>query len=890
MKILSNQPSRSESGHAAEPGPQTREAADAGSPSAWRVVASYLVFAVIWIYGSDRALALLFENPADITRWSVYKGFAFVAFTAILLLILVSRAFRAIELGHAATRVKDLALRASEAQLAEMINTAMDAIVAVDSERRIVRFNPAAEQMFGCGAAVAAGKPITDFISDFRPGSAGTGLILRARRADGSELPVEASISPSAGTQGTSFAMFLRDISERQARESEIDRLRRLHVARSAVSQAIVHAETRQELFERICRELVEKGGIRMAWVGWSRLDATPLQPVASWGDHHGVLAGPLVDVPLESGWAGEDCLYVCNDLLADAATQATHEAVINGEIRARAVFPIQSKGKVIGALSVYAGEVGYFQEQEIGLLAAAASDVSFALDALAQEDRLNRERARLVEAQQIAGLGSWDTDLCTGDVVWSEQTYRIFGVDPAHFVPTHERFLELVHPDDRDFVDAEFRRSLQHAQTGVVEHRLLLRGGQVKYVEERWQVTTDDAGRPTRALGTCHDITARRRAEAAQREQAVLLENAERIGQMGSWSFDIDGGRLLWSEPTCALFGIAPQDFQGTLAHFYQFVLAEDRQILQAASAAACPAQPMINVEYRIRRPDGTLRWMYERGVVEFDAGRPVRHLGMVMDVTERRADKLALQQSLDELGRRNRELQEFAYVASHDLQEPLRKIRTFSELLVTRHRQDLEESARDYLDRITRAATRMQTLIQDLLEYSRIATGGRPTTPVDLMKICREVLADLDARIESTQARIHVGELPTIVADAVQMRQLFQNLVGNALKFCSPQRTPEISISCQPAVLGDEAALQIEIADNGIGFEPRFAEKIFNPFQRLHARSEHEGTGMGLAIVRRVVERHGGTVCAIGTPNVGTRVLVLLPRPADGARQAVQ
>lgn len=270
----------------------------------------------------------------------------------------------------------------------------------------------------------------------------------------------------------------------------------------------------------------------------------------------------------------------------------------------------------------------------------------------------------------------------------------------------------------------------------------------------------------------------------------------------------------------------------------------------------------------------------MYERGVVEFDAaGRPVRRLGMVMDVTERREAKIALQQSLDELGRRNRELEEFAYVASHDLQEPLRKIRTFSELLTTRHREQLEQYAQEYLDRMARAATRMQSLIDDLLEYSRIATGSRPSTRVNLMTICREVLADLDARIESTGARIDLAQLPEIVADADQMRQMFQNLLGNALKFCSPERTPEISVSCAPAMLGDDAALKIEFVDNGIGFEPKFAEKIFNPFQRLHSRSEHEGTGMGLAIVRRVVERHGGTVSAVGAPGLGARFSVILP-----------
>ena len=856
------------------------------SSTPWRIVGIYTVVAVAWIFGSDGVLALMHEYPEDIIRWSVYKGTAFVVVTATLLLFLVRRAFGQIELEQANTLAKERALRTSEAQLAEIINAAIDAIVAVGGAQRIVQFNPAAERLFGCSADAACGKLIADFIPDLADNARGTGLILHARRTDGVEIPVEASISQSAGDHGTSFTLILRDISERQARELEINRIRRLQVARGAVSQAIVHAATRQELFERVCRVLVEKGGMRMAWVGRCEPDSRHLQPIAWWGDERGILAGTgvvsgqaMLEVGAECSRYGEDSPCICNDIVRDPSAKASCEWLVDSGIRARAMFPIRSRGKVIGTLGVYASEVNFFQEQEIGLLDAAASDVSFALDALALEDRLNRERARLVEAQQVAGLGSWDTDIATGDVIWSEQTFRIFGVDPGTFIPTHARFLELVHPDDRAFVDAAFQRSLQESLSGVVEHRLLLHSGQIKYVEERWQVSTDNAGRPVRALGTCHDISARRKAEEAQREQAVLLANAQRIGQMGSWSFDVGSGRLLWSDATCALFGIGLEEFQGTLAQFYLFVLPEDQPILQAAAADACPSQPLISFEYRIRRADGTLRWMYARGVVEFDAGRPVRHLGMIMDITERREAKLALQHSLDELGRRNRELEDFAHVASHDLQEPLRKIRTFSELLTTRHREHLDESAREYLDRMSRAAARMQSLIDDLLEYSRVATGSRPSTQVNLMTICREVLADLDSRIESTHARIQVAELPKIIADAVQMRQLFQNLLGNALKFCSPERVPEISISCAPAVLGDEAALQIEFADNGIGFDPRFAEKIFNPFQRLHSRSEHEGTGMGLAIVRRVVERHGGTLSASGAPGVGARFSVTLP-----------
>ncbi len=247
--------------------------------------------------------------------------------------------------------------------------------------------------------------------------------------------------------------------------------------------------------------------------------------------------------------------------------------------------------------------------------------------------------------------------------------------------------------------------------------------------------------------------------------------------------------------------------------------------------------------------------------------------------ELVERGKVEAALQQSLVELNNRNRELQEFAFVASHDLQEPLRKIQTFSDVLVTRHRDALDEHGRDYLDRMNRAAARMKVLIEDLLEYSRVASGARPFAPVNLMTICREVLGDLESRVEATQAQVILSELATINSDATQMRQLFQNLLANALKFRSPDRQPEIRISCAHVTYADLPAIRLEIADNGIGFDAKFASKIFNPFQRLHTRSEYEGTGIGLAIVRRIVERHRGTIETISEVGQGARFIVTLP-----------
>jgi PAS domain S-box-containing protein len=238
--------------------------------------------------------------------------------------------------------------------------------------------------------------------------------------------------------------------------------------------------------------------------------------------------------------------------------------------------------------------------------------------------------------------------------------------------------------------------------------------------------------------------------------------------------------------------------------------------------------------------------------------------------------------------LERSNRELQEFASVASHDLQEPLRKIQAFGDRLQARYAEALGEQGRDYLGRMQAAAGRMRTLINDLLNFSRVASKGQPFVAVDLARVTQEVLSDLEGRIQQTGARVEAGDLPTLDADPTQMRQLLQNLIGNAMKFHRAGESPVVRIHGRalpspPDGSNGEAAgpprCQITVQDDGIGFDEKYLDRIFNVFQRLHGRGVYEGTGMGLAICRKIVERHGGTITAESTPGRGATFVVTLP-----------
>ncbi len=264
-----------------------------------------------------------------------------------------------------------------------------------------------------------------------------------------------------------------------------------------------------------------------------------------------------------------------------------------------------------------------------------------------------------------------------------------------------------------------------------------------------------------------------------------------------------------------------------------------------------------------------------------------------MAEALADREAERNRTEQIMHEyaadLERSNRDLLDFANIASHDMQEPLRKILIFGDLLQARYTSVLDTRGRDYIQRMQNAAQRMQALLTGLLAYSRISTSGEPFSPVDLNEVAKDVLTHLELQIEDQKAQIRLDKLPIIQGDETQMHQLLQNLISNALKFHAPDRAPLIHIFKQeplgPGLDGGEGSqanglFEIHISDNGIGFDERYREKIFLPFQRLFGRSQYEGTGLGLAICEKIVIRHGGSITAHSQPGAGSTFIISLPK----------
>jgi PAS domain S-box-containing protein len=354
------------------------------------------------------------------------------------------------------------------------------------------------------------------------------------------------------------------------------------------------------------------------------------------------------------------------------------------------------------------------------------------------------------------------------------------------------------------------------------------------------------------------NDITERKKAEQKLNEAREKLDLALDNGNIGMFERDFRTNELVWDYRMEKMFGYEEGTFEGTYEAFEKCLVEEDVPHTRQASQRAVRENVPFETVYRIKLPNGNINHVNAKGlVVRDEAGRAIKLVGVCFDVTDMKkgAERILFKLN-EELHRSNKELEQFAYVASHDLQEPLRMVSSFTQLLQKRYKDQLDDDAQQFIRFAVDGAVRMQVLINDLLNFSRIGTRGRQFAPVDFNEVLGKTVSNLSVSIQEKNALVICDELPSVVGDEGQLVQLMQNLVGNALKFC--KTSPRVHIS---AMEQDEHYL-FSVKDNGIGIEKQYSERIFLIFQRLVAKDEYEGTGIGLAICKRIVERHGGNI----------------------------
>lgn len=394
-------------------------------------------------------------------------------------------------------------------------------------------------------------------------------------------------------------------------------------------------------------------------------------------------------------------------------------------------------------------------------------------------------------------------------------------------------------------------------------------------------------------------EVQQRKTAETKLRMSIRQLNDAQKLARFGHWHWDLKTDEVTWSEGVFRIYGL-PDKYPINYDEIIQFTHPDDREYVQKTVQACIAEQRNWEYYHRILTSDGQERTIHALGNIGLaDDGSVAALFGTVQDVTEQKRVEQELHYKTQTLEAANRELEKFASVASHDLREPLRKIMTFATML--EQRATLEPATASLTHKIVGAAGRMQQLIDDVLSYSKLDSRVLDVTTVDLNKVFTEVIQDLEIGIRQQQAIIDLSPLPQIEGNKTQLRQLAQNLLSNAIKFSRPgvparvtvrgallannqeqNGTPErenYEVIGNPKFWEHDPFVQIEIADNGIGFDEVYLDKIFVIFQRLHGQSDYEGTGIGLAICKKVVEAHHGQISARSEPGVGSTFTILLP-----------
>jgi PAS domain S-box-containing protein len=532
--------------------------------------------------------------------------------------------------------------------------------------------------------------------------------------------------------------------------------------------------------------------------------------------------------------------------------------------VRAYACHPLFSQDKVIGTLSFGTKTRSTFSESDISMMKNVADQVSIAITRFNTIELLKKSEEKyrnLLELSPSACLVIRNHRV----VLANSSAVILIGAGDADDLIGSKK-MNFFHPDYHKDITDMVKKVALGITVPALEAKIVRLDGEVRDIEIVAGKITDSEGPAIQII--MNDITGRLRAEQSIRESKEKLEIALENARIGTWELDVPTGRLKLDERMEVMFNKEPGKTEYTISEFEENIHEEDLLQVRGAFAIALKEGKPLETIYRLRSHKNGINYISSKALVERDSkGNPVKMSGVSFDITDmKRGTEKALFALNEDLKRSNRELEQFAYVASHDLQEPLRMISSFTQLLAQRYKDKLDQDAHEFIQFAVDGALRMQILINDLLEYSRIETRGKKFSPVGMQTVLDQVIKNINLMIRESKAIITSDGLPEIVADEHQIVQLLQNLLINSLKFCDVSPRVFISATEQPD------SFLFSLKDNGIGIESEYHEKIFQIFQRLHSRDDYGGTGIGLAICKRIVERHGGKIWVDSGPGKGS------------------
>lgn len=505
----------------------------------------------------------------------------------------------------------------------------------------------------------------------------------------------------------------------------------------------------------------------------------------------------------------------------------------------------------------------------------------------------------QMADAIDAAELATFDLDPRTGKFTGNDRVKEWFGLDIKDEIPL-ETALNSIAAKDRDRVSAAIQKALDFSSGGLYEIEYTIvnsKTQQERIVRAKGKTNFNEQKVPLRFNGVIMDITVEVKVREQRQKLLKLVDNSVDLMSL----LELNGANSYINAAGRDILGISqdadvstlpinhfhtPEQIAFVEANIFPAVMTEGKWSGQFAIKNAITDEiiPLYNNCHRI--DDMQTGEPIGIGAVMRDMRPELNARQILEDKVKERTKEL--QGVNDELEKKNVELASFAYVASHDLQEPLRKIVTFSERILAKESENFTETGKDYFQRINKAVMRMQSLIEDLLSFSRADTGGGEIERTDLGELISEVLHDLSETVKQSKASIQIGTLCEAAVIPYQFRQMLANLIGNALKFAKPGEAPQVDIRSeiisrdllpQAETAHSDKYCHLQIADKGIGFEPQYSERIFELFQRLHGKHEFAGTGIGLAIVKKIVHNHKGLITATGIPGEGSVFDIYIP-----------
>ena len=586
-------------------------------------------------------------------------------------------------------------------------------------------------------------------------------------------------------------------------------------------------------------------------------------------------------------------------EALPEATDQGLEEILLNvyttGErfTASERLVRLTRKGEVVDTYINFVYDALKEHDGTISGIVAVANDVTIQVEARKKVEDAE-ERARL--AGEIAEIATWDVDLTTQALIYSENLATIFGHDKRSKLSRNDLHKQI-HPDDFHILQKAYKMALQ-TSVYKYESRIIKPDNSIAWIRAHGKIFFDENNTPLKMIGTVMDITDEKNS------QQILMKSEEKFRLLADsmpqqvWTSDALGNLNYFNKSVYAYAGLAPEAVDKN--DWLKIVHPDDREANINAWMEAVNSGNDFLFEHRFRRHDGQYRLQQSHATAQKDEdGNIQMWVGTSTDIQDQKDFTDHLEREVSErtaqleiknkdLINMNIELQSFAYISSHDLQEPLRKIQTFASRLSDLDEQNISAKAKTYLNRIEVSAKRMQTLIQDLLTYSRTNSADRVFVKTNLDEIAEEVTSDFSERIEETNAVIHFDPLGEVTVIPFQFRQLLHNLIGNSLKFSKKDEAPYIEITAK-RVLGSKLDIKVnypekmyyclKVTDNGIGFDAEYSERIFEVFQRLNTENEFSGTGIGLAIVKKIVENHKGIIKAHSEKGKGATFEIYIP-----------